>query len=128
VDSSALIAIPLHEPENARFTDAIAAAGYCRVAAVSALEASIVIEARKGPAGGRELDLLLYRARIEIVAMNGAQVEIARDAWRRFGRGNHPAALNLGDCCSYALAIALGESLLYKGGYFAQTDVRDALS
>jgi ribonuclease VapC len=87
------------------------------------LETAIVIEAKKGEAGGRELDLLLHRSQMEIVAMNTDQSEIARVAWRVFGRGNHPAGLNIGDCCAYALAKYSGEPLLFKGNDFLQTDI-----
>jgi len=92
------------------------------------LETGIVVEARKGEAGGRELDLLLHRAQIEIVAMTADQAELARTAWRKYGRGNHPAGLNIGDCCAYALAKYSGESLLFKGNDFSQTDIRSAVA
>lgn len=82
-----------------------------------------MIEARKGDAGGQELDLLLHRSGIELVPLTGSQHEIARHAWRRFGRGHHPAGLNIGDCCSYALAKSSGEQLLFVGTDFAQTDL-----
>jgi ribonuclease VapC len=127
IDTSALIVILLNEPEAARFARAIAADERRLLSAASALETGIVIEARKGPSGGREFDLLLHRARVEIVPLTAAQAEIARDAWRRFGRGNHPARLNFGDCCAYALAKSSGEPLLFKGRDFARTDVRSAL-
>src|SRR5882724_9751349 len=87
------------------------------------LEASLVMESNRGPAAGRELDVLLHRLRIDIVPFDSEQAEIARVAWRRFGKGNHPARLNLCDCCSYALARSSGEKLLFKGGYFSQTDL-----
>jgi ribonuclease VapC len=90
------------------------------------LETGIVIEAKKGEAGGRELDLLVHRAHIEVVGMNADQVELARSAWRRFGKGNHPAGLNIGDCCAYALAKYSGEPLLFKGRDFSQTDIPSA--
>ncbi|MGA2409848.1 MAG: type II toxin-antitoxin system VapC family toxin [Candidatus Binataceae bacterium] len=99
----------LSEPEGEAFAGAIEADRKRLVSAVSALEAAIVVEARKGPAGGRELDLLFHRAQVNIVAFGEAQVEIARDAWRRFGKGNHPASLNFGDCFSYALSKSSGE-------------------
>jgi ribonuclease VapC len=127
IDTSALIAILLNEPEAVRFADAIAADARRLLSAASALETGIVIEARKGSAGGRELDLLLHRARIEVVPLTAGHVEIARDAWRRFGRGNHPAGLNFGDCCAYALAQSSGEPLLFKGQDFAATDIRSVL-
>jgi ribonuclease VapC len=123
VDTSALIAILLGEPEAQALANAMATASKRLLSPFSALEASIVIEARKGEAGGRELDLLIHRAQIEIVGLNREQVELARDAWRRFGKGRHAASLNIGDCCAYALARYSGEPLLYKGGDFLQTDV-----
>ncbi len=127
IDTSALIAILLNEPEALPFASAIAADSRRLLSAASALETGIVIEARKGPSGGREFDLLLHRARVEVVPLTAAQVEIARDAWRRFGRGNHPAGLNFGDCCAYALSKSSGEPLLFKGRDFSRTDIRSAL-
>jgi len=70
------------------------------------------------------LRLLLYRAKIEIVEMNKQQMQLALEAWRKFGKGHHPAKLNLGDCCSYALAKYSGEPLLFKGNDFSQTDIK----
>jgi ribonuclease VapC len=87
------------------------------------LETAIVIEAKKGESGGRELDLLLHQARIEMAPLTAEQLEIARSAWRRYGRGRHPAGLNIGDCCSYALAKCAGEPLLFKGDDLSQTDI-----
>lgn len=124
LDTSALLAILLGEPEAAACAQAIAAAPRCLLSAVSALETGLVIEARKGEPGGRELDLLLHRARIEIVPFTADHYELARTAWRRFGKGRHPAGLNLGDCCTYALARYSGEPLLCKGEDFARTDLR----
>ncbi len=83
------------------------------LSAFSALEAAIIIES-KGAAGGRELDLLLHRAHIEIIPFTPEQQEIALSAWRRFGKGRHPAGLNIGDCCSYALARLTNEPLLLR--------------
>ena len=127
IDTSALIAILLDEPEAEAFAKAIAADSRRLISAASALETAIVIEVRRGPAGGRELDLLLHRSRIEVVPLTASHYEIAREAWRRFGRGNHPARLNFGDCCAYALAQSSGEALLFKGNDFVMTDVRHAL-
>ena len=87
----------------------------------------IVIEARKGEAGGRELDLLLHRAKIDIVSFDSEQAEVARIAWRRFGKSQHPAGLNFGDCFAYALSKISGERLLFKGNDFNQTDILSAL-
>jgi ribonuclease VapC len=123
MDTSAVLTVLLGEPEAEAFATAIANDTRRLLSAVSALEASIVIEARKGPDGRHELDLLLQRTGAVIVSFNQAQFEIARDAWQRFGKGNHPAGLNLGDCCSYALSKASDEPLLFKGNDFSQTDV-----
>jgi ribonuclease VapC len=123
IDSSAVLAILFQEPEAELFAAAISDDPMRLMSTVSLLEAAIVMEARKGPAGGRELDLLLHKARIEIVSCNSEQAEIARDAWLRFGKGRHSAALNTGDCCSYALSRSSGEPLLFKGTDFARTDV-----
>ena len=123
IDSSAVLAILQDEVEAEAFAAAIDADPARMMSAVSVLETSIVIEARKGPAGGRELDLFLHRGRIDVVSFNVHQLELARDAYRRFGRGHHPAALNFGDCCTYALAAASGEALLFKGDDFRRTDI-----
>lgn len=127
IDSSAALAILLGEAEDEAFADAIDADPTRLMSAVSVLEASIVVEARKGPAGGRELDLLLHRGRIDVVPFNAHQLELAREAYRRFGKRHHPAALNFGDCCAYALAAASGEPLLFKGDDFTRTDIPNAL-
>jgi ribonuclease VapC len=82
-----------------------------------------VIEARYGAEGGRDLDLLVTKAGITIEPLTAEHAEVARAAWRRYGRGRHPASLNLGDCFSYALAKTSGEPLLFKGEDFRQTDI-----
>jgi ribonuclease VapC len=128
IDTSALIAILFGEPEALSFCRAIADDSRKLISAFNALETGIVVEARKGEAGGRELDLLLHRAQIELVTMNADQAELARTAWRKFGNGNRPAGLNIGDCCAYALAKYSGEPLLFKGNDFAQTDIRAAIA
>jgi len=127
IDSSALIAVLLGEPEAKVFSEAMANAPKRLVSAFSALETSIVVESKKGEPGGRELDLLLHKARIEMVPINEEQFELARRAWRDFGKGRHPAGLNIGDCCSYALSKYSGEPLLFKGEDFSKTDVQSAL-
>ena len=128
IDTSALIAILLNEAETEAFAKAIAADPKRLISAFNLLETAIVIEAKKGEAGGIELDLLLHRARIETVAISAEQVELARTAWRVYGKGNHPAGLNIGDCCAYALAKYSGEPLLFKDGDFSLTDIPSALS
>ncbi|MCJ7539597.1 MAG: type II toxin-antitoxin system VapC family toxin [Desulfobacterales bacterium] len=127
VDTSALIAILFGEPETESFVRALADDPKKMISAFNALESAIVIEAKKGEAGGRELYLLLHRARIEIVALNSDQVELSLTAWRKYGKGNHPAGLNIGDCCAYALAKYSGEPLLFKGKDFSQTDIRPVI-
>jgi len=123
LDTSALLAILFLEPEADRFAALIAADPRRLLSAASMLETAIVVEARKGPSAGRELDLLIHRARIDVVAFDESHLELARDAWRRFGKGNHRANLNFGDCFAYALCKSSGEPLLFKGDNFAQTDV-----
>jgi ribonuclease VapC len=124
VDTSAVIAILLGEPETESFVRALADDPKKIISAFNALESAIVIEAKKGEAGGRELDLLLHRAGIEIIALNGDQMALALSTWRNYGKGNPPAGLNIGDCCAYALAKYSGEPLLFKGNDFSQTDIR----
>lgn len=127
LDASAIVAVLLGEPERDAFVRAIAAADRRFVSALNALEAAVVIEARKGEAGRRELDLLLHEAGVDVVAMDLGQVELAKEAFRRFGKGRHLAGLNLGDCCAYALSMSRGEPLLFKGQDLARTDVRAAV-
>jgi len=123
IDASALLAILLGEPEAEDFSKRIAGDPKRLVGALSALEAAIVIHARKGPSGIRELDLLLHSANATVVSLDSDQVQLARVAYEKYGKGHHPAALNLGDCCSYALARSSGEPLLFKGNDFSKTDV-----
>ena len=123
IDTSAIIAILLGEPETNRISQAILNDPKRLMSAFSLLECSLVIESRKGEPGGRELDLLLHRLSVEIISMNPDQSQIARDAWRKFGKGRHPAALNIGDCCAYALARFANEPLLFKGNDFNRSDI-----
>ena len=123
IDSSAIIAVLLNEANAAQIAEAIDSGSQRLLSAASLLEASITIESRKGEAAGRELDLLIYRAAIEVVAVDQNQAEIARIAWRRYGRGRHPAGLNYGDCFSYALARSRGLPLLFQGEDFSRTDI-----
>lgn len=123
IDTSAILAILQDEPERPRFTAAIADAAQRSMSAATLLEVAIVTEVRFGVEGGRHLDQLLERAAVEIEAVDEEQVRIAREAYRRFGKGKHPAGLNYGDCFSYALAHVRQQRLLFKGDDFAQTDV-----
>jgi ribonuclease VapC len=123
IDTSVLIAILANEPEAEIFEAAIDADPVRLISAASVLETAIMAGARYGDIGGRELDLLLYKAGIQIVAVTPDQVDAGRDAFNRYGKGRHPAALNFGDCFSYALAKTAGEPLLFTGSDFPQTDV-----
>ena len=123
VDTSALIAIALDEPERRSFVDAIERDPTRLVSAASVLEAGIVVESRAGVQAGDDLDELITQLGLEIEPVTAAQVRIARRAWRTYGKGRHPAALNFGDCFAYALAKDTGEPLLFKGNDFPQTDV-----
>ena len=87
------------------------------------LETGIVLESRQGEAAGREFDLFLVRANVQVVPVDAEQVDLARSAWRKYGKGRHSAGLNLGDCFSYALAKSTGEPLLAKGSDFVGTDI-----
>lgn len=124
LDTSAILAILLEEPEAASMAHFIGQDSKRLISAGTLFELMIVIESRKGEAGGRELDLFLHRARIDVVPFDSEQAEIARIAWRHYGKGNHPAGLNFGDCFAYALAKISGESLLFKGNDFNQTDIQ----
>lgn len=123
IDTSALAAILQREPERRRFIEAIEAADARLMSVATFVEISIVIEARHGAEGLRDLDHFIGRAGIDLVSVEAEHGTVARGAFSRFGRGRHRAGLNYGDCFSYALAISTGEPLLFKGDDFAHTDV-----
>jgi ribonuclease VapC len=123
IDTSALVAIFLAEPERKFLLDLLLQAETRMISAASVLETGIVLEARRGESAGREFDLFIVRANLQVVAVDSEQTEIARSAWRKYGKGQHPAALNFGDCFAYALAKFAGEPLLAKGTDFAATDI-----
>jgi len=127
VDSSALIAILRPEAEADTFSDLVGEDGAPRISAVTLFETRLVLSSRGGAAKLRELDDWLRVARVVTVAFDGDQSTLAFDAYRRFGKGNHPAGLNLGDCASYALARSLDAPLLFKGNDFSRTDIRRVL-
>lgn len=127
IDTSALVAILAGEAEAERFESAIDRDVIRLMSVASVFETALVLESRFGDAGTRELDLLIQRLPIEIRPVDLDQLEWARFAYRSYGRGNHPARLNFGDCFSYALSRATGEPLLYKGTDFSQTDLASAL-
>ena len=123
VDTSALLAVLFDEPDAMLYARTIAEAPNCRMSVANFMEAAFVVERRAGISGGHELDLLLEAAAIELEPVTVEQARAARRAWRRFGKGNHPAGMNFGDCFAYALSEITGEPLLYKGDDFALTDV-----
>jgi ribonuclease VapC len=123
VDTSALVAILQGEPERRSFIDAIDAAEARLMSCATFVEISIVIEARYGVEGTRDLDRFIERAGITLVAVDEEQGRAARMAFSRFGKGRHRARLNYGDCFAYALAVESGEPLLFKGDDFFHTDV-----
>ena len=126
VDTSAIIAILFDEADADRYDRAIVAAPICRMSVANFIEATIVLESREGIGAGHDFDAYLEEAAVELVAVTTEQAQAARQAWRRFGRGNHPAALNFGDCFAYSLAEMSGEPLLFKGEDFARTDIAAA--
>ena len=123
LDTSALLAVLQDEPERARFVEAIGSAGSSSLSVVSYVESSIVLFARRGADAIRDLDLLIAKAAIRLVPVDVEQADLARRAHRHYGKGNHSAGLNFGDCFAYALARASGEPLLYKGAEFSRTDI-----
>jgi ribonuclease VapC len=126
IDTSAILAILLQEPEAMRLGRAIALAPTRLLSAANLLEAGMLVQYRFGESGNDDLDRLLRTLRIEIAPVTERQANIARDAHRRFGKGLHPASLNYGDCFAYALALESEEPLLFKGDDFSRTDVATA--
>ncbi|MGH9494230.1 MAG: type II toxin-antitoxin system VapC family toxin [Candidatus Sulfotelmatobacter sp.] len=124
IDTSALAAIFFGEPERPAFLRAIFGATVRLISAATLFEAGLVIESRQGDAAGREFDLFVIRTGLEVIPVDAEQAELARTAWRRYGKGRHPAALNFGDCFSYALSKSTGEPLLAKGSDFSLTDIQ----
>jgi ribonuclease VapC len=123
VDTSAIVAILDQEPEADRIARTLASTSERVVSAATLVEVGIVMQARRGDDGARDLDLLLAKLRIEILPFTARQAEIARKAFRRYGRGRHDAKLNFGDCFAYAVAKDESTPLLFKGDDFGQTDV-----
>ncbi len=128
IDSSALIAVAMLEPDGPALAAAMASAPRRRISAGTWLEACIVIDRRKQPGVSARFEALVKRLKTEIVPVSVEQAALAITAHQRFGRGNHPAKLNYGDCFAYALAKVTGEPLLFKGNDFSQTDITPALS
>jgi ribonuclease VapC len=127
LDTSAIVAILQDEPEAEAFARAMEENRPVRLSAANWLEAAVVVDGNRSPVLSRRFDALLREAAVEIEPVTARQAELAREAYRAFGRGSgHPAHLNFGDCFAYALAMERDEALLFKGNDFASTDVRRA--
>ena len=128
VDSSALIAVLLAEPEQSEFARILAKSDVTYMSNANVLESIQVAVGKLGEIGRNHLEILIAESQISVVGFDKQQLAHAIDAFMRFGRGRgHPAKLNFGDCMAYALAKSLDAPLLYKGNDFAQTDIRSAL-
>jgi ribonuclease VapC len=123
LDTSAIMAILQNEPQRRRFNEAIEAADTRSLSTASFVESSMIVESRYGADGVRDLDLFIAKSQVSLVAVDEDQANLARRAFRKFGKGRHPAGLNFGDCFSYALSRSLDQPLLFKGNDFSQTDV-----
>jgi len=127
VDTSAFMAILRQEPEAERFTALLAETPEVALSAATLLELGMVAEGQAGPAIRSRVDRLLADAGAEVVPFTEAQARLALEGWRRFGKGRHKAALNIGDCFAYALARERNAPLLFKGADFSETDVKAAI-
>ena len=123
VDTSALLAMLFAEPERDAVLVSLAEAGTVLLSSCCHLEASVVAASRLGPVGQAELEHLLAVFSVEVASFTPEQAILAVDAWQRFGKGRHPAGLNIIDCCAYALAAKSRVPLLAVGGDFTRTDV-----
>ena len=124
IDTSALVAILSDEPEAEAFVEAIRSSLHRRLSAGNYVELGIVVDRRRDPIASRRVDELLGRLSVVIEPVTESQAQIARDAYRDFGKGSgHAPGLNFGDCFAYALARELDEPLLFKGDDFRHTDI-----
>jgi len=123
LDTSAIVAIIFREPEQRELLWKIDDAPLIGIGAPTLVEASIVLTAKLGASGRRHLSLLLERAGAIVISFDSAHAQLAAEAWLRFGKGQHPARLNFGDCCAYATARLAGRPLLCKGADFSMTDL-----
>jgi ribonuclease VapC len=128
IDTSAVVATLFEEEDQLRYAEAIESASTRLVSAVTRVELACVVEGRKGEAGRERLERFFALTGAEVVAVTPQQATLAIGAFRTFGKGRHPAGLNIGDCFSYALASATDRPLLFRGNDFVQTDVRSALT
>jgi ribonuclease VapC len=126
VDSSALLSILMEEPDASVYLSAILNDRTRLISAATLVEASIVLIRRREPGATLALDSLSTRLRLVVIPVDHEQALLAREGFRRFGKGQDRAGLNFGDCFSYALAKQTGEPLLFKGSDFNQTDLQIA--
>jgi ribonuclease VapC len=126
VDSSTIIAILRDEPDAAAMAEALQEAPIRRISAVTYVEAAVVADNDRNPLLSRRFDGLVRDAQMLVEPVTARQAELARQAYRDFGKGRHKAGLNLGDCFAYALAKEMDEPLLFKGDDFCHTDVEAA--
>lgn len=126
IDSSALVVIAFQEPEAERLVQAIVQTAGRHISAVNWLETMMVMESRAGVAAPDGALLILAQLGVGTLPFDEAHMQEAHDVWRRYGKGRHPAGLNLGNCCAYAAAKTEGRPLLFKGDDFEKTDVARA--
>lgn len=128
VDASAILAILLREPEEYRFADVLTEyPGTVALSPVNYLEIALRVDRRDMPETSQKLDQIISGMNVKLAEVTPEQAYLAREAYQKFGKGNHPAKLNLGDCFAYALAKARSEPLLFKGDDFRKTDIEAAL-
>jgi ribonuclease VapC len=127
LDTSALLAVLLDEPESGRILEAIVESGGAKMSAANWLEVTMIVEEKGGRLASLRLDEFFRIAAIEIAPVSVEQAQAARTAWRYFGRHKHSARLDFGDCFAYALAKVSGETLLFTGEEFSRTDIEPAL-
>ena len=127
VDTSAILAILFREAEEPRLLTAIAGTEGCTICPVNWAEALMVAESRQGEDAANRLLLIIAQLQIGLATVDSDTAWLAHSAWRRFGKGRHPAGLNMGDCWAYAAARQRGQPLMYKGNDFSKTDVVSAI-
>jgi len=123
VDSSAITAMIVGEPERELFEDLIMRVPTPVISVAAVVEISIVLRNKRRDADADALDEVLSELRLDVRAVDASQGKLARDAFAKYGKGRHPAGLNFGDCFTYALAKARDDVLLFKGDDFARTDI-----
>jgi ribonuclease VapC len=126
LDSSALIAILVSEAGSLDLVDQILEADIVRVGTPTLVETAIVLSSRRGKPSAKEVRRLVDEMGVQIVPFGESEWQAAADAYDRFGRGRHPAALNFGDCLAYAMAASASDSLLFVGNDFSKTDIKRA--